>query len=51
MEAIAEDAAIHLRSFLERLHRHAVFTEYRLQARGSNAIDRSRCGRRSRLWP
>jgi len=23
-----------LRSFLERLHRHAVFTEYRLQARG-----------------
>ena len=34
MEAIAEDAAIHLRSFLERLHRHAVFTEYRLQARG-----------------
>jgi hypothetical protein len=34
LEAIAEDAAIHLRCFLERLHRHAVFTEYRLQARG-----------------
>ncbi len=34
MEAIAEDTAIRLRSFLERLHRHAVFTEYRLQARG-----------------
>jgi hypothetical protein len=34
MEAIAEDAAIRLRSFLDRLHRHAVFTEYRLQARG-----------------
>lgn len=34
MEAIAEDAAVRLRSFLERLHRHAVFTEYRLQARG-----------------
>jgi hypothetical protein len=34
MMAIAEDAAIRLRSFLERLHRHAVFTEYRLQARG-----------------
>jgi len=34
METIAEDAAIQLRSFLDRLHRHAVFTEYRLQARG-----------------
>jgi hypothetical protein len=34
LEAVAEDAAIQLRSFLERLHRHAVFTEYRLQARG-----------------
>jgi hypothetical protein len=34
LEAIAEDTAIHLRSFLERVHRHAVFTEYRLQARG-----------------
>jgi hypothetical protein len=34
MVAIAEDTAIRLRSFLERLHRHAVFTEYRLQARG-----------------
>ena len=34
METIVEDAAICLRSFLERLHRHAVFTEYRLQARG-----------------
>ena len=34
MQGIAEDAAICLRSFLERLHRHAVFTEYRLQARG-----------------
>jgi hypothetical protein len=34
MDAIAEDAAIQLRSFLERLHRHAVFTQYRLQARG-----------------
>lgn len=33
-EAVAEDTAIHLRSFLERLQRHAVFTEYRLQARG-----------------
>jgi hypothetical protein len=31
---IAEDAVIELRAFLERLHRHAVFTEYRLQARG-----------------
>jgi hypothetical protein len=31
---IAEDAVIALRAFLERLHRHAVFTEYRLQARG-----------------
>jgi hypothetical protein len=34
IEAIAEDAAIQLRSFLDRLHRHAVFTEYRLRARG-----------------
>jgi hypothetical protein len=34
MDAIAEDAAIQLRSFLERLHRHAGFTQYRLQARG-----------------
>jgi hypothetical protein len=33
-EAIAEDTAIRLRSFLERVHRHAVFTEYRLKARG-----------------
>jgi len=32
--AIAEDAAARLRSFLERVHRHAVFTEYRLKARG-----------------
>lgn len=32
--SIAEDAVIELRAFLERLHRHAVFTEYRLQARG-----------------
>lgn len=32
--SIAEDAVIVLRAFLERLHRHAVFTEYRLQARG-----------------
>lgn len=31
---IAESAVIALRAFLERLHRHAVFTEYRLQARG-----------------
>ncbi len=30
----AEEGAIALRAFLERLHRHAVFTEYRLQARG-----------------
>lgn len=30
----AEDGVIALRGFLERLHRHAVFTEYRLQARG-----------------
>jgi hypothetical protein len=29
-----EESTIALRSFLERLHRHAVFTEYRLQARG-----------------
>lgn len=29
-----EEAVITLRAFLERLHRHAVFTEYRLQARG-----------------
>ena len=29
-----EEGTIALRSFLERLHRHAVFTEYRLQARG-----------------
>jgi hypothetical protein len=34
IDTIAEDAAIQLRSFLERLHRHAVFTQYRLQARG-----------------
>ena len=34
LDAIAEDVAIQLRSFLERLHRHAVFTQYRLQARG-----------------
>jgi len=34
VQAIAEETAIHLRSFLERLHRHAVFTEYRLRARG-----------------
>lgn len=32
--SIAEHAVIELRAFLERLHRHAVFTEYRLQARG-----------------
>jgi hypothetical protein len=31
---IAEEGAIALRNYLERLHRHAVFTEYRLQARG-----------------
>jgi hypothetical protein len=30
----AEESAIALRTFLEKLHRHAVFTEYRLQARG-----------------
>jgi hypothetical protein len=30
----AEEGAIALRAFLERLHRHAVFTEYRLKARG-----------------
>jgi hypothetical protein len=29
-----EESTIVLRSFLERLHRYAVFTEYRLQARG-----------------
>ncbi|HWK01088.1 MAG TPA: hypothetical protein VNR41_10320 [Xanthobacteraceae bacterium] len=29
-----EEGTIALRSFLERIHRHAVFTEYRLQARG-----------------
>jgi hypothetical protein len=29
-----EESTIALRSFLERFHRHAVFTEYRLQARG-----------------
>jgi hypothetical protein len=29
-----EESTIALRSFLERLYRHAVFTEYRLQARG-----------------
>jgi hypothetical protein len=34
LDAVAEDVAIQLRSFLERLHRHAVFTQYRLQARG-----------------
>jgi hypothetical protein len=34
VETTAEDAAIQLRTFLDRLHRHAVFTEYRLQARG-----------------
>jgi hypothetical protein len=33
-EKIAEDTAIRLRAFLERLHRHAVFTEFRLQGRG-----------------
>lgn len=33
-EAIAEETTIALRSFLEKLHRHAVFTEYRLQERG-----------------
>ena len=32
--SIAEEAVIALRAFLERLNRHAVFTEYRLQARG-----------------
>jgi hypothetical protein len=32
--AIAEDASISVRSHLERLHRHAVFTECRLQERG-----------------
>jgi hypothetical protein len=32
--SIAESAVISLRAFLERLYRHAVFTEYRLQARG-----------------
>jgi len=32
--AIAEDAAIAIRSHLERLQRHAVFTEFRLQERG-----------------
>jgi len=31
---IIDDGAIALRSFLEKLHRHAVFTEHRLQARG-----------------
>jgi hypothetical protein len=33
-EAIAEDTAIRVRAFLERVHRHALFTEYRLKARG-----------------
>ena len=33
-EAIADDTASPLRSFLERVHRHAIFTEYRLKARG-----------------
>jgi hypothetical protein len=31
---IAEDGAIALRTFVEKLHRHAVFIAYRLQARG-----------------
>lgn len=31
---IAEDGVIALRTFVEKLHRHAVFTAYRLQARG-----------------
>ena len=34
LDAVAEDVAVQLRSFLDRLHRHAVFTQYRLQARG-----------------
>lgn len=33
-EVIIEETAIALRSFLEKLYRHAVFTEYRLQERG-----------------
>jgi hypothetical protein len=33
-EAIIEETAITLRSFLEKLHRHAVYTEHRLQERG-----------------
>lgn len=32
--AIAEDASMSVRSHLERLHRHALFTECRLQERG-----------------
>jgi|GEM_PF-1124188 len=31
---MAEEGSIALRSFLEKLQRHAVYTEYRLQARG-----------------
>jgi hypothetical protein len=31
---LAEEGAIALRNFLEKLQRHAVYTEYRLQARG-----------------
>lgn len=31
---MAEEGAIALRNFLEKLQRHAVYTEYRLQARG-----------------
>jgi len=34
LEMVAQDTAVQLRRFLERLQRHAIFTEYRLKARG-----------------
>jgi hypothetical protein len=34
LEMVAQDTAVQVRRFIERLQRHATFTEYRLRARG-----------------